>query len=82
MAPLASTIRAKAERALIGLGAYGATAEELSDRLGYTRVSVQPRVSELRAKGKVRNSGKRRRNASSGKFAAVWVAAMPEGGGA
>jgi len=74
IAPIARTVRAKVERELIALGAYGGTAEELSSRLRYPRVTVQPRVSELVAIGRVRNSGKRRRNPSSGKSAAVWVA--------
>ena len=74
IADLARTIRGKAERALRDLGSYGATAEELAGRLGYPRVSVQPRISELRAVGKGRKSGRRRRNPSSGKMAAVWVA--------
>jgi hypothetical protein len=36
------------------------------------RWSIQPRTSELRRKGLIRDSGKRRQNAT-GKSAIVWV---------
>lgn len=52
----------------------GLTADELCDRLKLSRWTVQPRTSELRRKGLIRDSGQRRRNAS-GKQAIVWVAA-------
>lgn len=52
----------------------GLTADELCDRLKLSRWTVQPRTSELRHKGLIRDSGQRRRNAS-GKQAIVWVAA-------
>lgn len=54
-------------------GAHGATPEEAADLLGLARVSAQPRCSELKAKGAVIDSGARRRNASSGKNAVVYV---------
>ncbi|GAY19724.1 hypothetical protein SFOMI_0244 [Sphingobium fuliginis] len=37
------------------------------------RVSLQPRFSELKAKGLIADSGKRRVNPSSRKRAVVWV---------
>jgi predicted ArsR family transcriptional regulator len=73
--PIAKTILRKAERMFKALGSDGATAEEMAERLGVPRVTVQPRVSELRRLGKVRDSGQRRRNPSSGKSAVVWVIA-------
>lgn len=55
--------------------AQGLTADEASERLEMDRWSIQPRVSELRAKGLIVDSGLRRRN-STGKRAVVWC--MPE----
>ena len=51
----------------------GLTAHETSAATGFERVAVQPRISELRRKGLVVASGKRRRN-PSGKTAIVWIA--------
>lgn len=51
----------------------GLTAHETSLAIGFDRTSILPRISELRRKGLVFASGKRRRN-SSGKTAIVWVA--------
>ena len=56
-------------------GAYGLTPEEMAGTHNIDRVSVQPRFSELRAKGLVVDSGKRRSNPSSRKRAVVWVLA-------
>lgn len=53
---------------------YGLTADELAAKLDMDRYSIQPRTSELRRKGLIRDSGKRRLN-TSGKAAIVWVAA-------
>ena len=54
-------------------GANGLTPEEAADLLSIDRVSVQPRFSELKAKGLIADSGKRRVNPSSRKRAVVWV---------
>lgn len=51
----------------------GLTADELAARLELDRYSIQPRTSELRRKGLIRDSGIRRPNAT-GKQAIVWVA--------
>ena len=59
--------------ALKGRGRYGLTPEEAADILGMDRVSVQPRFSELKALGLVKDSGLRRINPSSRKRAVVWV---------
>jgi len=53
-------------------GLAGLTADELASRLEMDRWSVQPRTSELRRKGLIRDSGQRRANAT-GKKAIVWV---------
>ncbi|MBA4753618.1 MAG: hypothetical protein H2050_02145 [Sphingobium sp.] len=59
--------------AVKGRGRYGLTAEEAAGILNMDRVSVQPRLSELKAMGLVKDSGLRRVNPSSRKRAVVWV---------
>jgi hypothetical protein len=54
-------------------GRNGLTTDELAATLGMSRASVQPRTSELRRKGRIIDSGQRRRN-GSGKSAIVWTA--------
>lgn len=56
-------------------GAAGLTFEEAANDLGLDFRSIQPRISELRSRGLVVDSGLRRRN-SSGKRAIVWT--LPE----
>ena len=52
--------------------AAGLTADEASERCDMDRWSIQPRVSELKLKGLIVDSGGRRFN-STGKRAIVWV---------
>jgi predicted transcriptional regulator len=52
----------------------GLTADELAARLELDRYSIQPRTSELKRKGLIRDSGQRRPNVT-GKAAIVWIAA-------
>lgn len=47
------------------------TADEVAERLHLSVLSVRPRVTELSALGKIRDSGERRPNAS-GRNAIVW----------
>lgn len=47
------------------------TADEAADRLRIDRLSIRPRLSELKATGRVRDTGERRLNASK-KRAIVW----------
>jgi hypothetical protein len=54
-------------------GGTGLTSEELATLTGVQSASMQPRTSELRAAGKIEDSGLRRPNATSGKRAIVWV---------
>lgn len=54
-------------------GARGLTTNELAARVRVARDSIQPRTSELRERGLIRDSGARRLN-PSGKQAIVWVA--------
>lgn len=66
-------LQAKVFRAIAEAGTRGLTTNELADLLRIDRGSVQPRTSELRAKGSIRDSLQRRLNAN-GKKAIVWVA--------
>lgn len=57
--------------ALLRAGAY--TADEVAAKLGKSILAIRPRCSELRAQGKIIDSGIRRPN-SSGKPACAWKA--------
>lgn len=70
-------LQAKVFRAIAEAGTRGLTTNELADLLRIDRGSIQPRTSELRAKGRIRDSRQRRLNAN-GKKAIVWVAAAQE----
>lgn len=59
--------------AILAAGLSGLTALETASATGFDRMSIQPRISELRRKGLVTASGERRRN-PSGKTATVWIA--------
>ena len=50
----------------------GLTADEIAARLNRSILSVRPRVSELRADGKIMRAERRGKNAS-GMSAAVWI---------
>lgn len=63
-----------AHQAIRDAGALGLTADELAARLDMERWSIQPRTSELRRKGLIQDSGKRRANCT-GKLAIVWIVA-------
>lgn len=63
-------------RALVSIrdaGPHGLTADELAARLDMARWSIQPRTTELKRKGLIRDSGQRRPNCT-GKLAIVWIA--------
>lgn len=51
----------------------GLTTEQVSDKTGINPKAIEPRVSELKTKGLIVDSGKRRKN-KSGKRAIVMVA--------
>ena len=74
IAPKLGRLQRMACRAICNAGAVGLTADELAARLGMDRWSIQPRTSELKRKGLIRDSGQRRPNAT-GKLAIVWIAA-------
>ena len=72
LAPKLGRLQRMAAGAIRDAGAQGHTADELAARLGMDRWSIQPRTSELRRMGRIRDSGRRRPNAT-GKQAIVWV---------
>lgn len=74
MAPKLGRLQRMARAAIRDAGADGLTADELAARLELDRASIRPRTSELKRKGLIRDSGRRRRNAS-GKAAIVWIEA-------
>lgn len=74
IAPKLGRLQHLAEAMIREAGWIGLTADELAERLGMDRWSIQPRTTELTRKGLIRDSGQRRRN-SSGKVAIVWITA-------
>jgi hypothetical protein len=60
-------------RAIRAAGSRGLTTHELAATVNIHRDSIQPRTSELRERGLIRDSGGRRQNVT-GKYAIVWVA--------
>ncbi len=73
LAPKLGRLQRMAETAIRDAGLHGLTADELAKRLDLDRWSIQPRTSELKRKGLIRDSGLRRPNAT-GKRAIVWIA--------
>ena len=73
IAPKLGRLQRMAESAIRDVGAQGLTADELAAQLEMDRWSIQPRTSELKRKGLIRDSGQRRPN-STGKLAIVWIA--------
>ena len=73
IAPAAGKLQRLVLDAIAGAGLSGRTTDEVAGFLDLSRTSVQPRTSELRRKGLIRDSGVRRPNASRVR-AIVWVA--------
>ncbi len=74
LAPKLGRLQQMAQEAIRDAGTLGLTADELAASLDMDRWSIQPRTSELKRKGLIRDSGQRRPNAT-GKLAIVWIAA-------
>lgn len=74
IAPKLGRLQQIALEAIREAGWLGLTADELAEKVGMDRWSIQPRTSELKRKGLIRDSGQRRPNAT-GKRAIAWVAA-------
>jgi hypothetical protein len=78
LAPKLGRLQRMAEVAIREAGQAGLTADELAARLNMDRWSIQPRTSELARRGLIRDSGRRRLNAT-GRYAIVWIASLPPG---
>jgi len=74
LAPKLGRLQRMADSAISEAGLHGLTADELAEPLDMDRWSIQPRTSELKRKGLIRDSGQRRPNCV-GKLAIVWIAA-------
>ena len=74
LAPKLGRLQRMSQSAIRDAAEQGLTADELAAQLDMDRWSIQPRTSELKRKGLIRDSGQRRSNAT-GKLAIVWVAA-------
>jgi predicted ArsR family transcriptional regulator len=74
MKPKAKTLRDKALAEIRASGHHGLTADEVAGRLGKSIMSIRPRLSELVEFQAIRDTGKRRTNACSGRSAVVWMA--------
>lgn len=74
MAPHLGRLQKATREAIQSAGHNGLTADEAAAVLGLERWTVQPRLSELKAKGLIVDSGQRRKNIT-GKRAVVWIAA-------
>jgi predicted ArsR family transcriptional regulator len=73
VADAARSREAKARALIYAIGPKGLTADEVADALGWERHSAHPRLSQLRSRGAIADSGVRRAGAS-GRKQAVWVA--------
>lgn len=73
IAPKAGAIRATVLDWIKKAGANGLTTDEVTAIVGIDRGTVQPRTSELKVGGHIRDSGIRRKN-DNGKKAIVWIA--------
>ena len=77
IAPIHGKLKRMTLFAICEAGANGLTAQDLAERTAMDLVSVQPRTSELKALGLIRDSGKRRPN-RRGNPSIVWVAVNNE----
>lgn len=69
----ASTLRGQC---IAALASHNQTADEIAETVGESILAIRPRVTELKAKGKVFDSGIRRPNLS-GRNAIVWTLTKP-----
>ncbi len=73
---IAPTIGAKQRAvldAIAAAGANGLTGDEAAQRIGWERWAVRPRLSELKSRGDIVDSKRRRVNQASGINAIVWI---------
>ena len=77
LAPKVGRLQAMVDAAVVAAGAQGLTADECCEVFGLDRWTVQPRTSELKLRGLIRDSQQRRQN-KTGKSAIVWsLLSMP-----
>ena len=69
--PHLGRLQATVFNVVAGAGHDGATCDNIADALGWIVFRVRPRTAELRALGKIVDSGKRRKG-GSGRLAIVW----------
>jgi hypothetical protein len=75
IAPAAEILREQIYRVVRDAGPHGATADEASAAIGVSPLAGRPRLTELRAVGRVRPSlDNKRRPSSTGRSSIVWVA--------
>jgi hypothetical protein len=79
MQPSLGRLQRLVRDAIADAGPFGATTNEIADRLDIDRGSVQPRTSELKLFGVIEDSGQRRFN-RNGKAAIVWILSLSEEG--
>ena len=73
--PSAEMLREKIYRAIKDAGSYGATADEASAAINVSPFAGRPRVTELRAVGRIKPSMEnKRRPSSTGRSSIVWIA--------
>ncbi|WP_426256061.1 hypothetical protein [Sphingomonas sp. DC2300-3] len=77
VANIAGPLRRLVYKAIVEAGGNGATTDEIADALAMPRYSVQPRTTELKHDRRIRDSGRRRLNASGCK-AIVWIVAAEQ----
>lgn len=74
IAPHCNRLQRKVLQGYREAGAYGATVDEMCERLRENRYTIQPRCTELKLMGLLADSGQRRKN-QSGASARVLVLA-------
>jgi hypothetical protein len=79
MAPITGPLRRLAFGLILAAGDAGLTNDELAASAQMDRDSLQPRTSELKLMGRIRDSGARRCNAK-GRTGIVWVAVQQDRG--
>jgi hypothetical protein len=73
LAPCLGNLQKRTLATIRAAGDAGLTAHETTHAIGFVREAIQPRLSELRRKRLIVDSGRRRKNLS-GKKAIVWIA--------
>ena len=74
IAPSAEILRERIYNAIKNAGTIGKTADEAAESIGSTPLAARPRLSELRAMGRIQpGTIHKRRPSSTGKSSIVWV---------